>query len=114
MLQCVAVCCSVLQCGDIVVSILRIWCDFIVGVILRWRLCVLCSVLQRVAVCCSVLQCVAVCCSVLQCVAVCCIVLLLLMLFSSFSVILLLKFSVSVCDHDQSESREFSKDFLLA
>ena len=42
-LQCVAVCCSVLQC-----------------------------VLQRVAVCCSVLQCVAVCCSVLQCDILCC------------------------------------------
>jgi len=51
-LQCVEVCCSVLQC----VAVL----------------------LQCVAVCCSVLQCVAVCysvlqycCSVLQCVAVC-------------------------------------------
>jgi len=41
-LQCVVVCCSVLQC-------------------------VQCGT----AVCCSVLQCVAVCCSVLQCVAVC-------------------------------------------
>ena len=52
MLQCVAVCCSVLQC----------------------------SMLQYVAVCCSVeqlavLQCVAVCCSVLQCVAAFCSVL---------------------------------------
>ena len=45
---CVAVYCSVVQCGTV-------WC----------------SVLQFVAVCCSVLQCVAVCCSVLQCVAVC-------------------------------------------
>ena len=53
MLQCVAVCCSVLLC-----------------------VAVCCSVLQCVAVCCSVLQCVAVCCSVLQCVAVCCSVLL--------------------------------------
>ena len=52
MLQCAAVCCSVLQC-----------------------VAVCCSVLQCVAVCCSVLQCVAVCCSVLQCVAVCCSVL---------------------------------------
>jgi len=50
-LQCVAVCCSVLQCV---------------------ALSVCCSVLQCLAVCCivSVLQCVAVCCSVLQCVAV--------------------------------------------
>jgi len=49
LLQCVAACCSVLQC---------------------------CSELQCVAMCCSVLQCAAVCCSVLQCVAVCCSVLL--------------------------------------
>jgi len=48
-LQCVALCCSVLQCGTMY-----------------------CSVLQCVAVCCSVLQCVAVRCSVSQCVAVCC------------------------------------------
>ena len=64
MLQCVAVCCSVLQCFPL-------------------SLC--CSVLQCVALCCSVLQCVAVrysalecvgvCCSVLHCVAVCCSVL---------------------------------------
>ena len=45
--QCVAVCCSVLQ-----------------------RVVVCCSVLQCVAVCCSVLQRVVVCCSVLQCIAV--------------------------------------------
>ena len=45
-LQCVAVCCSVLQRVDILKS-------------------------QCIAVCCSVLQCVAVCYSVLQCVAVC-------------------------------------------
>ena len=47
MLQCVAVCCSVLRCAAV--------CR---------------SVLQCVAVCCSVLQCVAACCSVLQCVEV--------------------------------------------
>jgi len=45
-LQCVAACCSVLQC-----EFMQIF-GFTV------------SVLQRVAVCCSVLQCVAVCCSV--------------------------------------------------
>jgi len=78
-LQYVAVCCSVVQCGAVccgVCSVLQcgaVWC----------------SVLQYVAVCpskiwlvraeilmcgdlCCVLQCVAVCCSVLQCVAVCC------------------------------------------
>ena len=73
MLQCVAVCGSVLQC---VVADLG---DFLPG-----RLC--CSVLLRVATCCSVLQYIAavfrelfpvrMCCSVLQCVlqcvAVCC------------------------------------------
>jgi len=47
LLQCVAVCCSVLQESQ------------------QTYLAVCCS-----AVCCSVLQCVAVCCSVLQCVAV--------------------------------------------
>jgi len=76
-LQCVAVCCSVLQCvvGD---QVKQMTVDI--------RNIVCCSVLQCVAVCCSVLQCVAVCCggssetndgrhsqySVLQCAAVCC------------------------------------------
>jgi len=64
--QCVAVCCSVLQC------VAAVWPG-------RGRQ-MWCSVLQCecVAVCCSVLQCVAVCCSmagsgqadVVQCVAV--------------------------------------------
>jgi len=51
--QCVAVCCSVLQC------VADSW---------RWWgfLAVCCSVLQCVAVFCSMLQCFAVCCSVLQ------------------------------------------------
>ena len=49
MLQCITVCCSVLQCVAL-----------------------FCIVLQCVAVCYSVLQCVTVYCSVLQCVAVCC------------------------------------------
>jgi len=75
MLQCVAVCCSVLQS----VAVCRI----------MWRcIAVCCSVLQLlyetalrelyiymlqcVAVCCNALQCVAVGCSALQCAAVCC------------------------------------------
>ena len=58
LLQCVAVCCSVVQCG-------AVWCSVLQCVA------VCCSVLQCGAVWCSVLQCVAVCCSVLQCVAVC-------------------------------------------
>jgi len=48
-LQCVAVCCSVLQ-----------------------SVAVCCSVLQCAAVCCSVLQSVVLCCNMFQCVAVCC------------------------------------------
>jgi len=60
-LQCVAVCYSVLQRVAACCSVLQC-------------VAVCCSVLQRVAACCSVFQCVAVC-SVLQCVAGCCIVL---------------------------------------
>ena len=62
MLQCVAVCCSVLQRVVVCCSVLQ---------------CVevCCSVLQRVVVCYSLLQCVAVCCSVLQYVTACCSVL---------------------------------------
>jgi len=50
-LQCVAVCYSVLQFGAVCCTVCCTVC---------------CSVLQCIAVCCSVLQCVAVCCSVLQ------------------------------------------------
>ena len=65
-------CCSVLQCVAVCCSVLRKWTQII-------RV-VCCSVSQCVAVCCtnrlrSYLLCVAVCCSVLQCVAVCCSVL---------------------------------------
>jgi len=62
------VCCSALQCAVVCCSVLRCVAD-------RCRVVVFCSVLQCVAQCCSVLQCVAVCCSVLQCAAVCCSVL---------------------------------------
>ena len=82
-LQCVAVCvnsldpctksttcCSVLQCVAVCCSVLQC-------ALTHWtharrvpHVAVCCSVLQCVAVCCSVLQCAAVCCSVLQCVAV--------------------------------------------
>ena len=61
-LRCVAVCCSVLQCAAVCRSVLQ-------------RAAVCCSVLQCAAVCCSVLQCMTVCCSVLQRAAVCCSVL---------------------------------------
>jgi len=81
-LQCVAVCCSVLT-ATISIKFSRESPIFVLQCVA-----VCCSVLQCVAVCCSVLQCVdchnvnqvvtgipdlyvAVCCSVLQCVAVC-------------------------------------------
>jgi len=81
-MQCVAVCCSVLQ-------LLSTLCQCVSGKclsVLQTRVTMICcsvlqcvvgcsSVLQCAAVCCSVLQCAAVCCSVLQCVAVCCSVL---------------------------------------
>ena len=55
MLQCVAMCCSVVQPhGHAAVYTVKPVSDS----------------LQCVAVCCSVLQCVAVCCSVLRCAAV--------------------------------------------
>jgi len=78
-LQCVAVCCSVLQRWNV------IQCDWYVAaccsVLQRWKCCVWCRVLQSrnafpynwyIAVCCSMLQYIAVCCSMLQYVAVCC------------------------------------------
>ena len=69
LLQCVAVCCSVLHSVETRehkahTSILEDKSDSAMNA-------VCCSVLQCVAACCSVLQFVAVCCSVLQCVAVC-------------------------------------------
>ena len=70
-LQRVAACCSVLQCVAVCCSVVRcsaVWCSAL------QRVCFapIASgfVLQCVAVCYSVLQCVAVCCTVLQCVAV--------------------------------------------
>jgi len=75
-LQCVAVCCSVLQCekGN---TMLGMPFAEVADFLLFSKVCVVvyCSVLQRVAACCSVLQCVPVCCSVLQCIVVCCSVL---------------------------------------
>jgi len=65
-LQCVAVCCNVLQCEeerDVVVEMYGV--VYLCGV-------GCCSVLQSAVVCCSVLQSAVVCCSVMQCVAVCC------------------------------------------
>jgi len=65
-----SVCCSVLQCVASVLQCVAVCCNVLQCVaVVQWR--GIFSVLQCVAVCCSVLQCVAVCCSVLQCVAVC-------------------------------------------
>ena len=63
-MQCVAVCCSVLQC----VAVNYRMCDLLIGAkrgSMKIAL-MFCSVLKFVVVSCSVLQCVAVCCSVLQ------------------------------------------------
>jgi len=79
MLQCVAVCGSVLTCFRIVemswfvdlvssVEVPHIQCVAVCDAVC---FAVFCSVLQCVAVCCSVWQCVAVCGSVLQCVLQC-------------------------------------------
>ena len=58
MLQCVVVCCSVLQCVAVVVSLHRASS--------RPKDIVCCSMLQRVARYCGVMQCVVVSCSVVQ------------------------------------------------
>ena len=96
MLQCVAVCYSVLQ--HVAVYCFRYS--------LFWRVhhsvyprsaalkCVVvcCSVLQCVVVCCSALQCITVCCSVLQCVAAC-----VLQFVASVSMAVPVPMSVSMC-----------------
>ena len=87
-LQCVAVCCSVLQCvvvpvgGNSHVAWVAVFCSVLqcVAVCCRVLQCVVVPVggnshVACVAVCCRVLQCVTVCCRVLQSVAVCCSVL---------------------------------------
>jgi len=77
-LQCVEVCCSVLQhaavcCNQTVLIHANHELTTCVAVLQCIAVCYsVFSVLQCGAACCSVVQCVAVCCSVLQCVAVCC------------------------------------------
>jgi len=83
MLQCAAVCCSVLQCAVVCCSVLQ--CVAVCCSAWGTRTYCICSYCRQGChcgscswryfpcdsiVCCSVLQCVAVCCSVLQCVAV--------------------------------------------
>jgi len=78
-LQCVAVCCSVvlcvaawccvLQCGAVYYQhFVTLLPEFKSSIGFQLCMMTVTCVLQCVAVCCSVLQCVAVCCSVLQCV----------------------------------------------
>ena len=74
-LQCVAVCCSVLQWHDpISPTPYTTQQRQLLPSLLKYSGCVAvhCSVLRCIAVCCGALQCVAVRCSALQCVAVRC------------------------------------------
>jgi len=71
-LQCVALCCTLLQCVAVRVEYVGRTLRTYVYIYVLQCVAVCCSVLQCVAVCCSVLQFVAVRCSALQCVAVCC------------------------------------------
>jgi len=86
MMQCVAVCGSVLQYIAVCCSLVQ--CVAVCGSVLQY-VAVCCSLVQCVAVCCIVLQCVAVFCSVLQygsmlqCLAVCCSVLQCVSVFCS-------------------------------
>ena len=78
-LQCVAVCCSVLVC--VALCFVEVQCGAACCSVVQYVSYTACSSHHMILspslpltlqVCCSVLQCVAVCCSVLQCVAVCC------------------------------------------
>ena len=74
MLQCVAVCRSVLQwfavcCRKTKMPTVEGLNEAFKGEKVLQRVSASCGVLQCVVVCCSVLQCVAACCSTLQCVA---------------------------------------------
>jgi len=66
-LQCVAVCWSVLECVGVCFNAEALESQIHLCFKKTWRV----NTLQCVAVRCSALHCVAVCCSVLQCVAVC-------------------------------------------
>jgi len=71
LVQCVAVCCSVLPCVAVATEVPED-AAFLAPLLLRVSGTVCCSVLLRTAVCRSALQCVASHFSVLQCNAVCC------------------------------------------
>ena len=87
MLQCDAVCCSVMQFVAVYCGMLHQHCKTeapVTHMNVLQRVAACCgvfkkevpvtntNVLQHMSACCSMLQSVAVCCSVLQCVAVCC------------------------------------------
>jgi len=85
-LQCVAVCCSMLQWVAVCYSVLLqyVAMSYVRCVLLQSNAgCIAIHMLQCVTVCYSVLQCVTVCCSVLQCVAVCCSVLQCIAVYSN-------------------------------
>jgi len=87
-LQCLAVCCSALQCVGLTMLIrhlavevrkrvhriimLQTQLSALQCVAVLQSFAVFCSALQCIQLCCSVLQCVAVCCGVLEFIAVCC------------------------------------------
>jgi len=76
-LQCDAVCCSVLKydavCCSVEINIDKKSLEE-TDLVIKKSVAAWCSEVQCGAVWCSVLQCVAVCCSLLQCAAVCYIV----------------------------------------
>ena len=83
MLQCIAACCSVLQCAAMCVKKRALELIGSITFTLTYTfnsdsalllpcVAVCCSALQSESARCSVLQCAVMCCSVLQCVAVCC------------------------------------------
>jgi len=81
-LQCVAMCCNVLQCvaphrplKDASFIVAHATKEAVLCCSVLQCVAACCSVLERVAVCCSMLQCVAMYYSVLQCATVCCSVL---------------------------------------
>jgi len=69
-LQCVAVCCSVLYCSTLHSVAMQLQYTACRRVLQFVAMC--CTVLQDIVVCRGVVQHAVVCCSVLQCVAVCC------------------------------------------
>jgi len=96
-LQCVAVCCSVLQC---VAVLLQCCCSTLQCVAVRCHSCLsllLLDVLEQLYPRCSMLQCAAACCSVLQCVVVTCVSAFLYLIYSSKCILVAVCCSVLQC-----------------